>query len=71
MKKQFTHEELSDKKCECGKRLKKRIVVQKPSIKDQKCYNCWIADQALVSGKSPTFTNKARRETKHAEETRV
>ena len=71
MKKNHSHDVLSNVKCKCGKRIKLRVVEQKKSTKDLKCYNCHIADEAKVSGKSPTFVAKAKRETRHAEETRV
>jgi hypothetical protein len=71
MKKQHSHEELSNVRCACGKRIKARVVEQKENTKNLKCYNCWIEDEAKVSGKSGVFVAKAKRETRHAEETRV
>lgn len=44
MKKSHSHDELSDRKCKCGKRIKQRMVEQKDA---ERCYACYCKKEAL------------------------
>jgi hypothetical protein len=40
MRKRFAHDELGEKECvDCGRKLKKRIEVERPEW--EKCYRCF------------------------------
>jgi hypothetical protein len=41
MKKLYPYNELSEKKCSCGKRLKKRLVETKLPHNIRRCYRCF------------------------------
>lgn len=48
MKKPYLNVDLSDKKCACGKRLKKNLLAKKPNA--DKCWGCWYPDDQKRRG---------------------
>ncbi len=52
MKKSHRFDELSDKRCSCGKKLKKRLVESKEARKITKCYQCGLDEKRAKAKKA-------------------